>query len=321
VFANEYQNSDLFYGLRGGGGGTFGIVVSVTVRAYSDYPVVFTQTNYTLAAPNTLFWKGIEAFHNYLVPLNDNGGSGYYYITPVSPISETQAVSTFVSYMWFVNQTDPSVPESLFPPLLSDLQNATKVAPFHQVIPFPSMSSMYGALFIENDTTGQIGLEGSRLISRSFFQSPGASAKISTAISRLKVGPSDYIEGNIVGGGQVIKNEGMRSGLNPAWRETLVHLLFTRQWTATTTFAQQAVIKANITSDEVPLLKSLEPGRMGAYMNEADADEANFQESFWGANYATLYEIKKKRDPTDLFIVRKGVGSENWNDSGLCRLK
>jgi hypothetical protein len=93
--------------------------------------------------------------------------------------------------------------------------------------------------------------------------------------------------------------------LNPAWRETHVRLLFTHQWTATTTFTQQAVIKANITSNKVPLLKSLEPGRMGMYMNEAYANEVNFQESFWGANYPMLYQIKTKKHPTDLFIVQK----------------
>lgn len=41
--------------------------------------------------------------------------------------------------------------------------------------------------------------------------------------------------------------------------------------------------------------------------------------SFFGKeNYPRLSEIKKKYDPEDLFIVRKGVGSERWDDDALC---
>ena len=36
--ANEYQNSDLFWALRGGGGSTYGIVTSVTYRTYPSVP-------------------------------------------------------------------------------------------------------------------------------------------------------------------------------------------------------------------------------------------------------------------------------------------
>ena len=33
LFANACQNSDLFFALRGGGGGTFGVVLSMTTLA------------------------------------------------------------------------------------------------------------------------------------------------------------------------------------------------------------------------------------------------------------------------------------------------
>ncbi|KAJ5530564.1 hypothetical protein N7527_003957 [Penicillium freii] len=34
VTANECQNNDLFWAIRGGGGGTFGVILSPTVNAY-----------------------------------------------------------------------------------------------------------------------------------------------------------------------------------------------------------------------------------------------------------------------------------------------
>ena len=317
--ANAYQNADLFFALRGGGGGTWGVVVSVTVIAYPDYPVTFTLTNYTLPIPDTAFWDGVEAFHRHLVPLNDNGGTGYYYITPINPVAGIGDVSTFALQMWFVNQTNATTVTRMLDPLLSDLQNATGTAPAFDLIQFPTMSSMYNAFFTGSDYDGLLVQLGSRLVSRSFVNSPGAPAKIASALSSIKVGPTDYIEGNVVAGGQVAANSGIDSALNPAWRETVVHLLFTRQWTANTTVAQQAIIKSNITENEVPILKSFEPGKMGAYLNEADANETDFQQSFWGSNYERLFAIKSARDPQGLFIVRKGVGSEYWDDQGLCR--
>jgi hypothetical protein len=319
VTANAYQNTDLFFALRGGGGGTWGVIVSVTVQAYPDYPVIFTLTNYTLAAPNAAFWNGVEAFHKYLVLLNDNGGTGYYYITPISPVPGVGNVSTFALQMWFVNQTDPTVLANLFDPLLAALQSATGTAPNFEVFQFPTMSSMYNTFFTGSDYDGLLVQLGSRLVSRSFVNSPGAPAKIANALSTIKLGPTDYIEGNVVAGGQVAANTNIDSALNPAWRKTVVHLLFTRQWTADTTVAEQAIIKANITNDEVPILKSFEPGQMGAYLNEADANETDFQQSFWGSNYLKLLAIKSIWDPNGLFISRKGVGSEQWDDQGLCQ--
>ena len=36
-----------------------------------------------------------------------------------------------------------------------------------------------------------------------------------------------------------------------------------------------------------------------------------------GPNYLELF-IKSARDPNGIFISRKGVGIENWDDQGLC---
>ncbi|MBV8102701.1 MAG: FAD-binding oxidoreductase [Verrucomicrobia bacterium] len=58
----------------------------------------------------------------------------------------------------------------------------------------------------------------------------------------------------------------------------------------------------------------------GSYVNETDYFEESWQESFWGPNYARLKTIKEKYDPTDLFFVHHGVGSENWTPDGFTRL-
>lgn len=314
--------------MRGGGGGSFGVVVSVTVNAYPDYPVLFARVNYTAATPDAQFWQGVEAAHTHLATINDHGGSGYYKITPAAPISATETASVFNLMLVFVNQTDPQTVSPLANPLVSSIHNATGLAPALAVIPFPSMSSMYATLFTGNDTTGVLGQVGSRLISRAFFDSasssdpPSASpaSRITSALSELHLGPSEYIQGCLVGGGQVARNRDVDSALNPAWRETMLHVMFTRFWSPDTPFAEQEAIAENITHEQLPRLKALEARDMGAYLNEADANEPEFRDAFWGGTYERLYEVKAARDPGGLFIVRLGVGSEDWDEDGLCRV-
>ena len=58
----------------------------------------------------------------------------------------------------------------------------------------------------------------------------------------------------------------------------------------------------------------------GAYFNEADYHENDWQENFWGLdNYQRLLEIKLKWDPDHLFYCHKCVGSEFYEEGGMCR--
>ena len=76
-----------------------------------------------------------------------------------------------------------------------------------------------------------------------------------------------------------------------------------------------------MTKTAVPILAELTGQEAsGAYSNEADANEPDFQRTFFGDNYEKLKEIKKAYDPDGLFIVSAGVGSEDWDRSGFCRL-
>ncbi|KAK7001890.1 hypothetical protein R3P38DRAFT_3283703 [Favolaschia claudopus] len=68
------------------------------------------------------------------------------------------------------------------------------------------------------------------------------------------------------------------------------------------------------------ILEQLSGPNAGAYSNEADIYEPDFQTTFFGPNYAKLTQIKAKYDPEDLFIVAAGVGSERWDEFGMCRV-
>jgi FAD/FMN-containing dehydrogenase len=57
----------------------------------------------------------------------------------------------------------------------------------------------------------------------------------------------------------------------------------------------------------------------GAYVSESNYFEADWRKAFWGANYARLRAVKDKYDPDGLFFVHHGVGSEDWSADGFTR--
>lgn len=61
-------------------------------------------------------------------------------------------------------------------------------------------------------------------------------------------------------------------------------------------------------------------GNTGAYVSESNFFESDFQHSYWGANYGRLAQIKRKYDSEGLFFVHNGVGSEKWSPDGFTKL-
>ena len=58
----------------------------------------------------------------------------------------------------------------------------------------------------------------------------------------------------------------------------------------------------------------------GSYVNECSFFNPSWQQEFWGKNYMKLRSIKTKYDPDGLFFVHHGVGSEEWSADGFTRL-
>jgi FAD/FMN-containing dehydrogenase len=61
-------------------------------------------------------------------------------------------------------------------------------------------------------------------------------------------------------------------------------------------------------------------GKGGAYVSESNFFESDFQHAYWGENASRLAEVKKKYDPEGLFIVHNGIGSEQWSADGFSKL-
>ena len=58
----------------------------------------------------------------------------------------------------------------------------------------------------------------------------------------------------------------------------------------------------------------------GSYLSESDYFDPDWREAYWGGNYERLRSVKTRYDPDGLFTVHHGVGSDQWSADGSTRL-
>jgi FAD/FMN-containing dehydrogenase len=81
---------------------------------------------------------------------------------------------------------------------------------------------------------------------------------------------------------------------------------------------QEARRRAGKIRGAMDLLRKAAPGA-GAYVSESDYFQERWQDAYFGANYPRLLKVKQRYDPDGLFTVRHGVGSEQWSADGFTR--
>jgi FAD/FMN-containing dehydrogenase len=76
--------------------------------------------------------------------------------------------------------------------------------------------------------------------------------------------------------------------------------------------------EAAIIANAMDELRKVAP-EPGAYVSESNFFQADWQRAYWGANYERLLATKAQYDPDGLFFVHHGVGSEGWSEDGFER--
>ena len=331
VHATPCHHPELLFAIRGGGPASYGVVISTTIKAHPNPPVIAAQmfgfaprsangTPAFMSAVNTLY----SAYPN----LSDAGFAGYgswslYSPTPLVPgsTSNTGFIHTITNF----NKTATEA-ATLFAPVLNKVSkyNNTSLYIFTKYLEFPSYSAYYNALSgIVTPVGSSSGALGSRLLDRTALT--GNPAALRTMLSITAGTPAEATSNNIVfvGGGQVFRDASdPYSGVNPAWRKTYVHNIVARGWAPGTSNATIAAIHNDITNVKTQAMKNLAPDT-GCYMNEADRFDKDYLADFYGEFGGRLGAIKRWYDPEDVFYCPTCIGSEYWAEDAegvLCRV-
>ncbi|KAK7049188.1 FAD-binding domain-containing protein [Favolaschia claudopus] len=309
--ANSVENSDLFFALRGGGAGSWGVVISATFRTFPNFNA--TQSVLQFAVDSNAAAGAIAGVHaKHIFALDAVRGGQYFFVIPSAEL-KTQ---TF----WLQTVTANTTLEegkALLQPFLDD---ALKVEGVTLIVKEFEQYVINDALYRADDTIAENSVMGSRLIPTEAYQREDAPAVVEKVYTELLDAGAGAIIGSLVAGGQVSANANISSAITPAWRTAKTHVIAATIWEDSASLSEINTYRHLFQTSHLAILEQLSGPNAGAYSNEADIYEADFQTTFFGPNYAKLTEIKAKYDPDDLFIVAAGVNSEKWDEFGMCRV-
>jgi len=305
VVANLDSFPDLFWALRGGGAGSWGVIIDATLRTFPIFNATAHLVNVlTATVEQTGDLMTLHATH---IKDWDNVRAGQYFFLGGSATNSTLSLTTVFKDL------DGNASKAQMSAFLS---NATALGAIVQD-EFTLTGYPNDIAGVTDEAAGFNLIMSSRLIPNSvYLHSPSS---VGAAYKRLLYQRIPLIAGHLIAGGQVSANADIDSAILPAWRTAKTHIVATQYWDDSLSAPDVLEFRRNFTSTVRPVLADLAGGpSSGSYSNEADVLEPNFQVTFYGSNYARLERIKAIYDPNDLFIVRTGVRSEFWDADGMC---
>ena len=304
--ANREENADLYWALSGGGGGTYGVVTSLTARVHPDVPVSGANLTFTNdGISQDTFYQAIATWHASLPKITDAGAMAIFFYTntsfSISPLTGPGISKTQM--------------ENLLQPFTAALE---KLGIKYTVVvrQFPGYLSEFHAM----QSPIQVGVAqyGGRLIPRSAVEHDShaltAAVRNITEDGALFIGVGLNVSKALVGD--------VYNAVLPAWRDTLIDAVITTPWNFTAPWADMLALQKKMTNQYIPQLTAVSPDS-GCYLNEADFMQPNWQKTFYGVNYERLRTIKAKYDPNDIFYAPTAVGSDEWvvaADGRLCKV-
>ncbi|KAI1446525.1 FAD-binding domain-containing protein [Annulohypoxylon stygium] len=309
--ANQCQHEDLFWALRGGGGGTFGIVIEASHRLEPLMPVAIANIKLPTNATADTSLRWIEMMARQSLVWGQQGWGGHaagLYLTYMNPMPA------------IANLTDGATAAKDSMNAATEFALAARGTSDIEVLPsFLDVWNKYvlpGALA----SAGVTRILATRIIPRKFFEDEAGITKLMNfmeAAQELGFNPRNFYcpvgTPFVVDGATNLKTRnGSRplTSVHPAWYDSLwdVSTSLAIPWGASYDQRLQnmtAITRATLLAEELTGTDG------GTYTNEANPLTPNWRESWWGDNYAGLLEIKKKYDPEGLLKCWKCVGFED----------
>ncbi len=344
--ANPCTNPDLFWALKGGGGGSFGVVSKVTLRV-RELPEFAGGAMFTVKASSDEAFRRLlhQFFELYRASLfNDHWGEQAHVntnnsltISMVSHGLETaQAKQVWQPFLDWIARS-PADYSLKAPPIIGSMpargwwDAAWRQQHHHPVFVADSRAGAHAGDVWWTGDAGQVGqfLYG--------FESLWLPASLLTDNSQDRLvnalfASSRYWEVELhfnkgLAGAPADAIAAARdTAMNPAVLDAFALAIIAsgeghaypgiRGHEPDFAAAQK---EAEAVAKSMAELRKLAP-HGGSYVSESNFFEPNWQQSYWGSNYPRLRAVKAKYDPDGLFFVHNGVGSEEWSPDGFTRL-
>lgn len=314
---NECTDPELFWAMRGGGGGNYAVLTSYKFQLHPAVPInvysfqaQFPKSERTLDITESKVHRDIitALAHNQTL-FAEHGVAGYNFVykdhivsLQILPSADTEAIKK-VTVQWHDFLTD-------YPGLNIEENKYYSFETFsawHEFTRTPAMS--------RNGPVGLGLMEAGRFIPRDLFSSnENIEQLVDAVVTAMQFSYTNKGSGGIqlYATGPSNQPDNSKTGVNPEWRNVLWHVIMGAAWTSTTPPNVRTQMQNTISASVQPL-KALTPDG-GCYMNEGDWLEENWQQTFFGDNYDRLLDVKKRYDPTGLFNCWKCVGWTGYDE-------
>lgn len=342
--ANACTNPELFWGLKGGGGGSLGVVTRLTLKVHA-LPEDFGAANMTIRATSAAAFRRlvrlvVDFYSEHL--LNPHWGEqirlrpdNVLKIAMVfQGLTRTQAQAAWQPFIEAVSQAAQDfVFESA--PFIVAVSAREFWAPttFKKLLGFIARDDRPGApagnVFWPGDQ-GQAGqfLHGyqSAWLPAQWLK-PGARQALCDALfaASRHWNVSMHVNKGLAGASPEVIAAARDTAMNPAVLDAFALVICGAEeqpaYPGIAGHEPDAVSgrrRSQSIGRAVDELRKLVP-EPGAYVSESNFFEPHWQQSFWGSNYPRLLAAKRQYDPDGLFFVHHGVGSEDWSADGFER--
>lgn len=293
--ANKCQNTDLFWALRGGGGGTFGVVVESTHRVEPAAPIAVAAIS--VPSNNEAVARFMDKLVDTAIPLAKAGWGGHIYgdkIIYVNPLLTTQedAQRSMKQIEDFALANGGS-------------SNITVAPTFYTFFEDYVLKTGYAV--------GKLTIIGTQLTPVKLFSEEQPKANLK-AFFRSEIAKGNYPYIPVDSPYVFQRSDDNATSVNPAWYSTLWEIGISTSFAWNSTFYERKVALDELKKGTKQMQKVTLGG--AAYKNEADPLTPNWREAWYGNHYDNLVSIKEKYDPNRLL---KCWGCIGWTDEDARR--